>query len=236
MKLFAKIFSYPEKRSAGLLIFILLSILSLSAQPRFVPEFRFEWGPGINISFFDIGGGSPGISFGTTVHYRWNKNFMIGNILNYHHANGSDEGTQNEKRGFDFRSNIIETTIRFSYLVSFKPLPEKRWKKYILPYLFTGTGPLVFFPNPEEHPGQAANSDYSNIALIVDGGGGLIYKYDDNWSACIELCLNIPFSDNLEGFSTQHSEHNDSYHSIFFKAVYTIPSIRKGPLKPRDFR
>jgi len=219
-----------------IIVFILLSTIPVSGQPKFIPEFILGWGPGINASYFDIGGGSPGISLSASGHYRWTNNYMAGISLNYHLSNGTDEGTVNSDRGYNYTSNLFETTARLTYLFTFKPLPEKRWKKLIMPYIFAGAGCLVFFSEPGEYPGQKISSEYSHLAFIMNGGIGLHYKLNDYWSVGMEACLNLPFSDYLEGYSSQKSEFNDTYHNTFIKIIYTIPRITKKPLKPSDFR
>ena len=216
------------KRLIFISVFMGFFLIS-GAQKFFNPELRLEGGPGLNLSYFDIGGGNPGYSFSVGANYRWAKNWMAGLHLMIGQANGTDEGTENSLRNYAYSSTLLEVVPRVTFLIPVKevvridkPSPFTRRGPSFSPYLYAGPGFMYFNPVPKNDLVDDILEGFSQIAAVFTGGFGVFYNIGDYWSVGVEAGLNFSTSDYLEGFTFKTSTSNDMYYTALVKVVYRI--------------
>ncbi|MCK5136470.1 MAG: hypothetical protein KAR19_11830 [Bacteroidales bacterium] len=142
-----------------ILPFLLLTgiCFCLSGQGRFTPCVYIEAGTGINLSYFDVGGGSPGVSIQGGVLYDLDPNWRLGANIGVHRTMGTDTGTSEAARGYAFRGNLNEITAKGVYLFRFKPYPAKKWKTKLEPRAWAIAEDLSLLI---EAGGNMSTSDY----------------------------------------------------------------------------
>lgn len=213
-----------------ILISVLLRFFLIScAQDDFSPELRLEGGLGLNLSYFDVGGGDLGFSFSAGANYRWNRNWMAGLHLMIGKAYGNDEGSKNDIRNYAYSSTLLGVFTKATFLIPVKdvaridkPSPFT-WRGPIFsPYLYAGPGLLYFNPVPKKDLVNDIHEGFSKIAAVFTGGFGAIYNINDYWSVGVEAGFNFTTSDYLDGFTYKTSAHNDMYHTALVMVVYRI--------------
>ena len=204
--------------------------LIAGAQGNFSTELRLEGGPGLNLSYFDVGGGGLGFSFSAGANYWWARNWMGGLHLMIGQVYGTDEGKKNDIRNYAYSSTLLGVAPRVTFLIPVKDMmrifrtgPYTQWRRSRLsPYLYIETGLLYFNPIPKKDLVNDIHEGFSQIAAAFDGGFGVIYHIDDYWSVGVEAGLNFNTSDYLEGFTYKTSDYNDMYYTALVKVVYRI--------------
>lgn len=199
------------------------------AQNDFSSELQLEGGPGLNLSYFDIGGGGLGYSFSAGANYRWAKNWMAGLHLIIAQAYGTDEHSKNDIRNYAYSSTFLEVVPRATFLIPLKEVvridetsPFTRRGPIFSPYLYTGIGFMYFKPFPKNDLVFDIHEGFSKIAAMFTGGFGAVYNIDFNWSVGVEAGVNFTSSDYLEGFTYKTSTSNDMYYTALVKVVYRI--------------
>ena len=110
----------------GLLTWLMLT--NLVYGQNYVRQIHISAGGGINLSFFDIGGGSPGLSFTGSGLFMWDEHWKAGIHFGYHQVEGSDEGTAEFARGLAYKSEMYEISARGEYLMFFGYRGGAKWK------------------------------------------------------------------------------------------------------------
>jgi len=208
-------------------ILLVLSVcICVDGQRRFSRRAYIEAGTGVNLSYFDVGGGSPGVSFKGSALYDLSPNWRLGASIGVHRARGTDEGTPEAARGYEFRSNLNEISAKAVYLFRFKPYPIRKWKLKLEPRAFVSLGILQFQPKPNDMLATQGNGDYLPVAPFMTGGIGLAYHLDQDLSILFESCGNGSTSDYLEGFTDQsESMVPDLFLTFLVKFIYKIPKV-----------
>jgi len=200
--------------------------IQLSGQGRFIPRAYIEAGIGVNLAYFDVGGGIPGISAQGGVLYDLAANWQLGANIGIHRARGTDAGTSNDSRGYEFRSNINEICAKGVYVIRFKPYPIKKWKTKWEPRIYACLGLLQFQPKPNVLLASQGNGDYLTVAPFFSGGLGIAYYLGRDLSLLFEGGGNTSTSDYLEGFSDpENLSIPDIYLTMLVKFIYKIPKI-----------
>jgi len=57
---------------------------------------------------------------------------------------------------------------------------------------------------------------------------GIKFSLDPRWSVGADLGYNFSLSDEIDGYSSEWSEYNDSYYNISVKAIIKIRSDKNG--------
>ena len=191
--------------------------LIAGAQGNFSTELRLEGGPGLNLSYFDIGGGGLGFSFSAGANYQLARNWMAGLHLMIGKAYGTDEGSKNDIRNYAYSSTLLGIVPRATFLI-----PVTWLGPDFSPNLYVGPGLLYFNPVPKKDLVDDINEGFSKIAAVFTGGFGAIYHIDNNWSVGVDFGFNFTTSDYLEGFTYETSAYNDMYYTALVKVVYRI--------------
>ena len=199
------------------------------AQNDFSPELQLEGGQGLNLSYFDVGGGGLGFSFSAGANYRWARNWMAGLHLMIGQAYGTDDGSKNDIRNYAYSSTLLGVVTKATFLIPVKdvvridkPSPFTRRGPIFSPYLYAGPGLLYSNPVPKKDLVNDIHEGFSKIAVLFTGGFGAVYNIDNNWSVGVEAGFNFTTSDYLDGFTYKTSAHNDMYHTALVMVVYRI--------------
>ena len=184
-----------------------------------------EAGGGINLSYFDIGGGSPAPSFAGSFLFGLGDSWKAGPEVKFHRTRGSDQGTTNESRGYDFKSNIYELSARGVYIIRFSQYPYKQWKRSLRPRIFASLGLLQIQPVYNREMAMENDKEYLPLAFSASGGLGLEYALNNDIGLLLEAGSTLSSSDYLEGYTNdQFSKARDMFHSICLKISYRIPT------------
>ena len=183
-----------------------------------------EAGSGLNLSYFDVGGGSPGVSFQGGVMFDMHHSWRLGANVGFHRTQGKDEGTPNAGREYVYRSNLKELSVRGQYVVKFKRYPPKKWKRKLEPKAYAGIGILQVQPIHNSQLSAKENAGDFSIAPVFSAGLALAYAIQDDLYLLFEGGTNLSTSDFLEGYTNVlHSSSADMFHTIMFKVVYKVP-------------
>ncbi len=197
---------------------------NLYSQGRFKPGTYIEAGAGVNLSYFDIGGGSPGATFQGSVLFDLHPNWRLGGVVGFHRTQGKDEGTSNAGREYSYRSNLNELSVRGQYVVRFKRYPPKKWKRKLEPRIYAGLGILMIQTIHNQQLSNNGTAESLSIAPVFSGGIGLSYLLQDDLWLVLEGGTNLSTSDYLEGYSSEsNSRSTDMFHTILAKIMYKLP-------------
>jgi hypothetical protein len=238
-----------------LVIFISLFILSSTGNAQLWKLRRLEvgGGPGTTQFYGDIGGFSKGenalgLKDFTYRHTRWNINTnaryrIRDNVsarvnLNFGVFRSTDERGSNETRGLESRTMFWEPSImgEFYYLKnkgenSFLLLKGQKPFQSLFEmmdcYVFAGIGGISYNVKPNATL-AATSTPKSGFAPVIPMGIGVNILYLSNVSLGMELGGRIPFTDNLEGYSSVYSKSNDVYYFFNFTATYKIKMGANG--------
>ena len=181
----------------------------------------------------------PAISLG--FRYKLTGDMALKLNLNYGYVTGDDLDSRNDGRNFAFVSTIFEPSVQFEYYL----LPEGRSfssaalfnrrgminnysKIYI--YLFGGVGGTFFYPKPQKdfETSDRFTDNFSKFGLVFPVGIGLKYTIDSNWSLGLEVGRRFTLTDYIDGYTSDFSEHNDTYYLGVFNLIYKVRTDRRG--------
>ncbi|PID92761.1 MAG: hypothetical protein CSA96_01775 [Bacteroidetes bacterium] len=199
----------------------------ISAQHRRDPRLLIEGGFGVNLSYFDVGGGTPGPSFQGGASFDLHPNLRLGASVSFHRTRGRDRGTLNEDRNYAYSSNLKEVGIRASYCYK----PPYRSQHPVLrrfePRAYAGLG-ILQIQDIKNSPltGRTLKDRPPDIAPVFSLGAGLAFRLNKDLSLAMEGGTNLTTSDYLEGFgSGQFSTSKDLFHSLIVKLSYRVESF-----------
>ena len=211
----------------------------------FSPQVEVSFGTGINISYFDIGGGSPGLSLWNTFMYQWDEHWKAGYRIGFYNVVGSDEGTEYFARGLAYNSNVYEFSGRAEYLFffssSWKSIWKQKinpmlpyggtWKRKIKPFLFAGGGILQYRPYVYAYPtgqGLDENPDYASIKGSLNAGFGVYYFINRYLAISLEAGTNFPFYNYIEGYGQEEfTDKMDVFHTFGARIIWSQSSGAK---------
>ncbi|MCK4852630.1 MAG: hypothetical protein KAT31_00175 [Bacteroidales bacterium] len=174
--------------------------------------------------------------------YKIRENMSVKMNLMYGFLAGSDEGSKNNDRGFEFSTNIFEPSVQFEYSIISE---EKRYQSSALfnkrgminnfsqinLYLYAGIGGVFFNPkvNDALENAVAYDPDHPKAGIVLPGGIGLKYVINQNWSVGGEFGIRFTATDYLDGYShPEFSRANDLYYFGFINGIYRIRTSRAG--------
>jgi hypothetical protein len=237
-----------------LMLFVVTTFLPLgNAQLWKLRRLEVGGGPGTTQFYGDIGGYSKGenalgLKDFTYRHTRWNMNVnaryrIIDNVsarvnFNFGMFRSTDERGSNEARGMESRTGFFEPSVMGEYYYlknkgenSFLLLKGQQPFRSLFSmmdcYVFAGIGGISYNVKPNEKLAPFA-SQKSGFAPVIPIGLGVNVLYLSNLSLGMELGGRIPFTDNLEGYSSVYSKANDVYYFFNFTVTYKIKMGANG--------
>jgi len=208
----------------------------------FSPQVEVSFGSGINLSYFDIGGGTPGLSIWNSVVYQWDEHWKAGYKIGIHNVVGTDEGTDLFGRGLAYNSNLYEFSGRVEYVfffsTSWKSIWKQKinpmlpyggtWKRKIKPFIYAGGGILHYLPYVYIYPtgdGVDENPAYARVVPNINGGFGVYYFINRFWSIALEAQSNFPFFNYIEGYlHEEYPDSRDMFHSLGIRVNWSHSS------------
>jgi len=195
-----------------------------AGQGRYTRGVYLEAGTGVNLPFFDVGGGSPGLSIQGGVLYDLTPHWRLGATIGTHRARGTDKGTPNASRGYEFRSNLKELSARGVYVFRFKTYPMKRWKNKMEPRAYASAGILQYQPKPNQMLASLANGENLTVSPFFSAGLGLSCRFNQDLTLLLEGGGNLATSDYLESYPDPDSfPVSDLYFTLLVKFIYKVP-------------
>ncbi len=214
---------YHSKTILSLILGLILTSV-LYSQRNSSSGMYIEAGGGMNLSYFDVGGGSPGVSFQGSVLFDVHPSWRLGATMGFHRTNGTDEGTPNAGREYEYKSNLKELSVRVQYVVQLNGNSRKRQKRKLEPKAYLGVGILQVQAIHNRQLSAQENAGNFSIAPILSAGLALAYAIQNDLWLSFEGGSNISTSDFLEGYTNvMHSTSTDMFHTIMLKVVYKVP-------------
>jgi len=239
-----------------LVLSIVLVLVSLSASGQLWKLRRYEAAASLGTTQFygDIGGFSKGdnllgikdFSFRQTrfnlngaIKYRIIDNVSIRANFVFGYFHSTDERGSNENRDFKSITLFFEPSLMSEYYF----IKNKNENSYLLlkgdfnpfksiissidVYCFTGFGGLCYNVNPNNKLEPFVTAGKGFIPVIPAGAGANILL-SSHISVGLEFGVRFTFSDNIDGYTSQYSNHNDTYHFLNITLVYKIKTGENG--------
>jgi hypothetical protein len=153
-------------------------------------------------------------------HHLFPNNFGVKAAIHYGRFSGDDIGSRNLKRGYDFKSNILEFTLHGEYVFWGGPNSMHHYRGAW--YGFAGAG--IMNSNAElkfngvlvsESPaGRKDDIKLVSIAPVIPFGIGYNYRFSDKLTLGAEFGWQVIMSDYADGISAQNSKSNDALSSL----------------------
>lgn len=237
-------------------VILLLGLISAGLNGQLWKMKRYEFGGGLSTTqtFSDIGGftigdnawGLKDITFkqtnfaiGAVAKYRIIERVNVRLNLTYGALHSTDARGSNPEREYESTSSFFEPLLIGEYYIiknntdnSFTFLKgSPKIMRSILSlmdlYAFTGIGSISYSVKPNE---KMALSPYTpkGSALVIPIGIGGNFMYSSDLTFGLELGARIPFTDTLEGYTSQYSKRNDMYYLLTFSVLYKARTNSKG--------
>lgn len=215
---------------AGLMTFLMLT-QSAEGQ-RYFRQIHISAGGGLNLSFFDIGGGSPAPSYSGSALFMWDEHWKAGIHFGYHQVEGSDEGTAEFGRGLAYKSEMYEISARGEYLIFFGYRGGAKWKlsqnsalhyrgtwkSMFRPFISAGAGALRYQPYLYHYPDGSPldeNPEVPDWTTILNAGMGMYFFITPYWTVALEIGTSFPFFDYTKTVQdVEFSRSLDMFHSL----------------------
>lgn len=238
------------KRLYILFLFFLPATNGVCAQVWESKKFELSAGLGPTVFFGDVGGFSNGTNvlgfkditlmqtrgnFDVSLKYRIKHDINIrlslsGGMFNATDKRGSNDWRELQSSTVFFRPAVmgeyylLKNTIENSYIFQRRGLNTAfRFKDAIDIYLFAGVGGMSYTVKANDVlKERAKNFVPTGFAAVVPAGAGAKYVYTRWLDFGVELCGHYIFSDNIDGYTSQFSKHNDVYYSLNLFVVYKI--------------
>jgi len=212
------------------LIFVLtVSFSSISlAQNLDAQRIDVLLGPGTTTVFGDIGDWQIGPSLYTGISYRFQQNWSVKANLIFGKGLGSDEGTRNHDRGYEFSTFIFEPSVQVEYYFLFLEGRRYNNKGLLLGlpavgvYGFAGLGGSFFNPTPGGEFEKDYKNDFAKLCVVIPLGAGVKYNINNNWSVGLEFGRRSTTTDYLDGYTSENSTANDVYFFGILSLSYKI--------------
>lgn len=216
-----------KSRTLLLALIIFFSSISL-AQNLDTRRIDVLLGPGITTVFGDIGDWQIGPSLYSGVSYRFQQNWSVKANLIFGKGLGSDEGTRNYDRGYEFSTFIFEPSLQVEYYFLFLEGRRYNNKGLLLGlpaagvYGFAGLGGSFFNPTPGGALENNYDDDFTKLSLVVPIGVGVRYNINNDWSVGLEFGRRSTTTDYLDGYTSENSTENDVYFFGILSLSYKI--------------
>ncbi|MDR2887757.1 MAG: DUF6089 family protein [Bacteroidales bacterium] len=234
------------------LLFLFLLLVGHGAWAQFWQSKRLEATAGLGPTFFfgDVGGFSNGTNalgfkdftflqtradFDVSLKYRLKEDINIRLSLSGGQFNATDRRGSNNWRELQsstefFRPAVmgeyylVKNRIEGSYMFQRKgQRMAVGFKDAIDFYVFAGIGGMSYSVEANAALEERVKDfDSDGFAVVVPVGAGTKYVYSQRFDFGAELCGHYIFSDNIDGYTSQYSKHNDVYYSLNFFVVCKI--------------
>jgi hypothetical protein len=239
-----------------LVFFISVFILSANGNVQLWKLRRLEVGsgPGTTQFYGDIGGFSKGKNviglkdftfrqtrwnFNANTRYRISETFSARVNFNFGKFRSTDERGSNETRGFESKTVFFEPSVlgefyfiknkaEDSYLLLRGKEPFQTLLSMLDCYVFAGFGGITYNVRPNEKLAPFVTQN-SGFAPVIPMGAGVSVVYRRNVNLGLEFGGRVPFSDNLEGYTSVYSRANDIYYFFNFTVTYKIKVGDEAP-------
>lgn len=218
---------------------------------------RYEVGGGIGFMqvFSDIGGSADEQSFmgikdiklketkpgfSGFIRYKIQPKYSVKVAVNYGFGGGSDIGSVNEARGFEFKTSILEIESQFEYFIiteekSFRTAAMYNKRGMINNYnsfgiyVFGGLGMASVSPDitPVISDFYSFNNE-KHSSVIFPIGLGTKFIVNERFNLNFELGYRFTTDDYIEGFTSANSKHNDLYYFGLLTLGYKIKTSKRG--------
>ncbi len=221
-------------RSRFFLILLLASSLLARTgfSQMFKPQIDVSLGGGLNLSFFDVGGGTPGLTLTSSTMYHWTEHWKAGMIFGVHNVKGTDEGTRYLGRGLAYNSYVYEFSVNVEYLFYYSSSWTSKWKQKInpmlpyggtwkrkvKPFLTAGAGIVQYKPYVYYYVtdgGLGENPAYAKVAPMFNAGAGLYYFVNRYLSIALDAKVNLPVFNYFEGYVPDEIEDKIDFFAVF---------------------
>lgn len=168
-------------------------------------------------------------------------NMRLSGTFGFLHA--SDTRGSNESRGYETAISIFEPALIGEYYF----IKNKAENSYLFGkgrksgiggllksldfYVFTGIGGLAYSGNPNDKLKAKQTLDdikSAGFTAVIPVGVGTTLVYSPDFNFGVELGGRYPFSDNLDGYTSQYSSSNDVYYFFNFTVTYKLKTGANG--------
>jgi hypothetical protein len=235
-------------------VLLLLTLGSAKGQFWKMKRIEVSAGPGLTQFSGDIGGFSKGknalglkdfsfrqtsFSINLNGRYRVLNNVSARLDLNIGSFHSTDSRGSNENRGLESKTSFNEVAILGEYYFiknktenSFLMMKGRRkpllsFVELMDCYAFTGIGGLSYKVYPNSVLAEM-NSGLDGFTVVIPLGAGISFHYSPQFDFGIELGSRFPFSDNIDGYTSQYSRSNDFYLLFNVNAIYKINTGKSG--------
>lgn len=146
---------------------------------------------------------------------------------------GATEKDPNRPLNITFQTEVVEFsgTVVLNLLDSYAGSGNYRSarKRFVVPYI-RGGGGLVYY-TATSFPGEGDLDDsqvtydpvrkYPAISAVIPLGGGLRFRFSDEFSIAPELMYQLTFADYLDNLEKDSNNGTDHYMVAFVKLMYT---------------
>ena len=252
-------------RKIILFALLLLFLLPLTSSAQRWKLRRFETSFGLGTTHFhgDIGGTAddnnalgfkdiqiqyarPSFSLGASYRIAGDMNIKMNLIYGF--IKGDDLDSRNDPRDFVFTSTIFEPSFQFEYyllsesssfsssaLFNRRGMVNNYSKIYV--YAFGGLGGIYSNPKPQNNFINYFDDNFSKFGLAFPVGLGLKYTVDAKWSLGLELGRRFTLTDYIDGYTSESSNHKDTYYIGSLQGIYKFRTDRRGiPRFNRGYR
>lgn len=179
----------------------------------------------------------PGIVLGG--RYQIAKPFYLKASYNFGVLSASDKNSKNINRDFSFNSIINQLSLGAEFYI----IPEsdenyyysimrirggiRHFRQPFSLYATAGIAPLFYYVMPNEKLANHPNFKKKGITLAAPVGVGCKYAIMPQLSIGAEFLLNLTLTDNLDGYASDFSAHNDIYYALNIKANYKFQRTKR---------
>ena len=186
-------------------------------------------------------------SIGITPRFFLYERVAVALDLAYANYAGKDDEVSSHGRQYAFNTNAFVHGIRGEYYIlgnsggssmgggvyNRRGMVNNYNKLFI--YLYGGVSGILsktkvkdLRNNGEEPINNPAYNNNMVYSVVFPLGVGFKLSIDPRWSVGLEMGYSFSLSDELDGYSSEWSEYNDSYYITSVKAVYKIRSDKNG--------
>lgn len=213
------------------LTLFLLAVFQSNAQRYQFDRYEAVLGVGTTTLFGDIGGLSTRTALSLGARYTIQNRLSTKVSLDFGWGFGSDEGSDNDARGYKYNTFILEPTIQIE-LFFFKTKGTgytRKGHRLEVPrfgtYGFIGIGGVYFKPSPGGAFEADFTDDFKNFSLVFPAGIGFQIGVARGLMIGVELGGRYARTDYIDGYSSDNSQSLDIYYLTLLNAAYRFSSF-----------
>jgi len=201
---------------ASVLFFAIL--LPLHAQQYQFDRYEAVVGAGVTTIFGDIGGASTRTALSAGIRYTIQKRISVKASLDLGWGYGTDEGRENDARGYEYNTFLVEPSIQAEFHIYTTLGSGYNRKGYRLEvprfdgYAFLGLGAVYFEPIPGGELKADFEDDFKHFSLVFPGGIGFNVGIARRIMIGMELGGRWARTDFIDGWTSGNSVALDFYY------------------------